>query len=122
MDKIAKIERLKLRTRELSLSILKFYQQLPKTGEAKIFGNQLLRSATSVGANYRAACRARSNAEFYSKLCIVVEEIDEVDYWLDLIQAANIMTSESTGHLIDETNELIKVFVTIKSNARRKKG
>lgn len=117
-----KIFDLKKRTREFSLQIIKLYRQLPLSGEAKIMGNQLLRSATSVGANYRAACRSRSDAEFFSKICIVVEEIDETDYWLDLIKSSETYTGELINNLIDETEELIKIFVTIRHNEKKKKG
>lgn len=117
-----KIFDLKKRTREFSLQIIKLYRQLPLSGEAKIMGNQLLRSATSVGANYRAACRSRSDAEFFSKICIVVEEIDETDYWLDLIKSSETFNGELINNLIDETEELIKIFVTIRHNEKKKKG
>jgi four helix bundle protein len=119
MDKIEKINALKERTRIFALSIIRFYQTLPKTNEAKIMGTQLLKSGTSVGANYRAACRARSDAEFYSKICIVVEEIDEVDYWLDLFLASGIVEIIKINDLVQETLELIKIFVTIKTNAKK---
>ena len=70
-------EKIKTRTKQFALETIKLYKHLPKDYEAKMIGKQLLRSATSVAANYRAVCRARSDAEFYSKLCIVVEEADE---------------------------------------------
>ena len=68
------------RTKLFALEVIRFFQRLPKTDEAKITGKQLLRSVTSVAANYRAACRSRSNQEFYSKVCIVVEEAQELLY------------------------------------------
>jgi four helix bundle protein len=72
------------RTKVFVLDAIKFYQSLPKTEEAKMIGRQFMRSSSSVGANYRAACRSRSKAEFYSKLSIVVEEADETAFWLEI--------------------------------------
>ena len=77
MDNIEFREQLKKRTKNFALRIIRLYQSLPTTMEAQIIGKQLLRSGTSVPANYRAACRGRSNAEFYSKISIVIEETDE---------------------------------------------
>ena len=75
-------ENFKQRLKQFALRVIKLYQALPKTGEAQVIGNQLLRSATSVAANYRASCRARSKKEFHSKLSIVVEEADETNLLL----------------------------------------
>jgi len=77
MDNIEFRERLKERTKDFALRIIRLYQAFPKTTEAQIIGKQILRSGTSIAANYRAACRGRSNAEFYSKISIVIEETDE---------------------------------------------
>lgn len=85
MNKLEKIEVFKKRTKEFALRIIKLYQHLPKNDEARIIGKQLLRSATPVAAYYRAACRARSDAEFFSKISIVVEEADESLFWLEII-------------------------------------
>lgn len=79
--KVDFITALKNRTKVFVLDAIKFYQSLPKTEEAKMIGRQFMRSSSSVGANYRAACRSRSKAEFYSKLSIVVEEADETAFW-----------------------------------------
>lgn len=84
MNKIEKSEAFKLRTKQLSLRVIKLFQALPKTDEARILGKQLLRSSTSVAANNRAACWARSKAEFFSKISIAVEEADETLFWLEL--------------------------------------
>jgi four helix bundle protein len=92
---------MKARTKQFSLRVIKLFQCLPKTDEAKILGKQLLRSATSVGANYRAACRARSDNEYYAKMSIVVVEADESMYWLELIDESNIFKSERVTLLLN---------------------
>ena len=83
-------EALKLRTKDFALRFLRLYRSLPRTQEARILGTQLLRCSTSIGANYRAACRGRSRAEFAAKLGIVLEEADETVFWLELFQEGNI--------------------------------
>ncbi|HEX8503754.1 MAG TPA: four helix bundle protein [Hymenobacter sp.] len=98
-DKTAFVEAFRLRTKAASLRVIRLYQQLPHTGEAQIIGKQLLRSATSVAANYRAACRGRSGAEWYSKLCICVEEADETQFWLELLGDAAILPKRKVGQL-----------------------
>jgi len=82
---------LRERTKAAALRIIALYQNLPRTGEADVIGKQLLRAATSVAANYRAACRGRSAAEWYAKLCICVEEADESLFWLELLGDAGII-------------------------------
>ncbi len=89
------------RTKKFALENIRFFQRLPKTDEARIIGKQLLRSATSVASNYRAACRSRSKQEFYSKICIVVEESDETLFWLELISDSGIQNNDKTN-LINE--------------------
>ncbi len=86
------------RTKMFALEVIKFYQKLPHTGAANVMGNQLLRCGTSVAANYRASRRARSDREFYSKLCIVVEETDETGLWLELIKESGISDDPSTDN------------------------
>lgn len=81
---------LRLRTKQFALRILRLYRALPAKEEARILGRQVLRSGTSVGANYRAACRARSRAEFIAKLGIVLEEVDETVFWLELLLEGGI--------------------------------
>ncbi len=92
-----------------ALRVIKLYQALPKTGEAQIIGKQLLRAATSVAANYRDACRARSGREFFSKLSIVVEEADESLFWLELLVEADIVKAEKLQPLIHEATEILKM-------------
>jgi four helix bundle protein len=98
------------RTKVFALEIIKLFQTLPKTEEAKILGKQLLRCGTSVAANYRAACRSRSDQEFYSKLCIVVEENDETLFWLELIIESGITESEQLNNPMKEAEELLHIF------------
>jgi four helix bundle protein len=105
-------EALKLRTKDFALRVLRLYRSLPKSQEARILGTQLLRSSTSIGANYRAACRGRSRAEFIAKIGIVLEEADEAVFWLELFQEGNIFPAEKLCDLVSETNELVAIFVT----------
>jgi len=99
---IDKIDAFKKRTKDLALRIIKLFQVLPKTDEARIIEKQLLRSATSVAANYRASCRARSDAEFFSKISIVVEEADETLFWLEMLFEAEIIPQEKLAALLKE--------------------
>lgn len=110
---------LKTRTRHFALRVLRLYRSLPRTEEARIIGRQLLRSGTSVGANYRAACRSRSHPEFVAKLGIVLEEADETVFWLELLVDARIVPAERLGTLIREANELISIFVASLRTAKR---
>jgi four helix bundle protein len=107
--KIDFIENFKLRTKKFVVDNIKLFKILPKTEEAKIIGRQLLRSSSSVGANYRAACRARSKAEFHSKLSIVVEEADESVFWMEILIEAEILETEQIEILMNEANEILKV-------------
>jgi four helix bundle protein len=105
-------EALKLRTKDFALRVLRLYRSLPKSQEARILGTQLLRSSTSIGANYRAACRGRSRAEFIAKIGIVLEEADEAVFWLELFQEGNFFPAEKLCDLVREANELVAIFVT----------
>ena len=103
---------MKARTMQFALRAIRLCRNIPASQEGRVIGRQLLRSATSVGANYRAACRARSKADFVSKLAIVLEEADETLFWLELLVQANIMPEEKLKLLIQEANELVSIFVT----------
>jgi four helix bundle protein len=103
---------LKIRTKNFALRILRLYRALPFNQESRTLGRQLLRSGTSAGANYRAACRARSRAEFIAKLGIVLEEADETLFWLEFLLEAGIVQPEKLGPLVKEANELTSIFVT----------
>ncbi len=110
---------LKLRTKNFSLRVIRMIEKLPKSNSAKVIGYQLIRSATSVGANYRAACRARTNAEFISKIKIVEEESDESLYWLELIQELQFFKNELISDLIREADELTAIFTSTVKTAKR---
>ena len=98
------------RTRRFALRVIRLFRELPRTEEARVLGRQLLRSATSVAANYRAACRARSQAEFAAKIGVVVEEADETVFWLELLVEAGIVPEPKMGGLLTEANELLAIF------------
>src|SRR5258706_27299 len=101
---------LKLRTKQFALRIIKLVAALPKNVEGRAIGNQIVRSGTSVGANYRAACRGRSKAEFIAKLGTVEEEADESAYWLELLIEANLMKPARVTSLLKEANELTAIM------------
>ena len=117
---LAKAEQLKARTKRFAVRIVKLSAALPKTDQARVIGNQLLRSGTSMAANYRATCRARSKAEFVAKLGVVVEEADETVYWLELLQETGILAITDMNGLYDEAKELLAIFAasqqTVRSN------
>ena len=101
----------KERTQKLALRIVRMVGALPKTVEAQVIGKQLLRSGTSIGANYRAACRARSKPDLIAKLALVEEESDETIYWLDLLVGAGIVVEKKLGLLRKETEEVLAMTV-----------
>jgi len=111
-------EQLKERTKQFALRVIRLVNALPRSRVADVIGRQLLRSATSVGANYRAACRARSRAEFVAKLGIVEEEIDESAYWLELLIEAGIVPSARLADLVQEADELTAIIVASRKTAR----
>ena len=103
---------LKARTKEFGLRVIRLVETLPKTRTADVLGRQLLRSGTSVGANYRAACRGRSAAEFQAKLGIVEEEADESAYWIEMLTDAGLVKTSLIEPLLREANELTAIIVT----------
>ena len=111
-------EELKKRTKQFAIRIIKLYRSLPRSEEARIIGKQLLRSGTSVAANYRAVCRARSKAEFVAKIGIVVEEADEAVLWLELLVDAEIVRANRMTNLLTEANELLAIFAASQHTAR----
>src|SRR5512140_3601287 len=113
---------LKERTKQFSYRIIRLYRSLPRTGEADVVGKQLLRSATSVAANYRAANRARSRNEFASKLGVVVEEADETLFWLECIRDNSILPAARMEDLIKEANELVAIFTAGRRSAKASRG
>ncbi|MDR0871890.1 MAG: four helix bundle protein [Prevotellaceae bacterium] len=113
------IKALQNRTKSFAIRIIRLCRSLPKTTEAYIVQKQILRSATAIAANYRAACRARSNSEFYSKICIVVEETDETMFWLEILQEAEIVKAELLTNLYKENEEILKIMVTAKEKSKK---
>ena len=109
---VAADKNLKDRTKQFALRVMRLYRALPRREEARIIGRQLLRSGTSVGANYRAACRARSKPEFVAKLGIVLEESDETVFWLELLQESSLVSAQKLAPLVQEARELTAIFVT----------
>src|SRR5208282_4038959 len=103
-------EQLRDRTKQFALRIIRLVRNLPKSTEAQVLGKQLLRSGTSVGANYRAAGRARSKAEFISKMGIVVEEADETVFWIECLIDSGIVKSDLLAEPLSEANELVAIF------------
>lgn len=101
---------LKQRTKSFALRIIRMTQALPRTREADVIGRQVLRSATSIAANYRAAGRGRSRAEFTAKLGVVIEEADETVLWLELLAESGIIRPSRLRDLLDEANQLLTVF------------
>jgi len=112
LDRIEFAEAFKKRTKKFVVDNIKLFRTLPKTEEAKIIGRQLLRSSSSVGANYRAVCRARSQAEFHSKLSTVVEEADESVFWMEILIEAEVVSENILNPLLQEANEILKVAST----------
>ena len=115
-------EELKKRTKQFALLVLKVIKSLPKCLESDIFGRQLLRSVTSVGANYRSACRARSQADFISKITVVEEEADESAYWIELIIESDLQNNELVRSALKEANELTAIFTSSGHTARNRKN
>lgn len=109
---------LKLRTKKFALRVMKLVEALPAGVAGRAIGMQLIRSATSVGANYRAACRGRSKAEFIAKLQIVVEEADECCYWLELIVEGCLLPEHKVAPLLDEANQLTAIMVASRKSAQ----
>ncbi|PYV19048.1 MAG: four helix bundle protein [Acidobacteria bacterium] len=111
-------EELRRRTKQFALRVIKLFRALPKSEEARVLGPQLLRSGTSVAANYRALCRARSRAEFVAKLGVVIEEADETVFWMELLVEAGLMAGGRMQDLLREANELVAIFVASRKTAR----
>jgi four helix bundle protein len=111
-------EKFKARTKAFAVQIIRFYKDLPKTDEARVLGRQVLRSGTSLAANYRAVCRAKSQADFVSKLGTVVEEADETLLWLELFEDAQIVTQEKLKKVKPESEELLRIVARALNTAR----
>ena len=116
-------DELRSRTKAFALRIVKSYRSLPRTADAQVIGKQLLRCGTSVAANYRAACRARSRAEFAARIEVVVEEADESGFWLERLGDAEIVRASLLNGLVEESRELTAIFTatqqTVRNSRRR---
>lgn len=108
---------LRKRTKQFALRVIPMTQQLPRTRETDVIARQLLRSATSMAADYRAACRGRSHADFFSKLCVVVEEADETLFWIELLVESGIVLEAKMRELVQEASELTAIFTSSRSTA-----
>ena len=110
-------EKMREQTKQLALQIIALSDKLPNKESARVINRQLLRSATSIAANFRAACRGRSKAEFYSKVCIVVEEADETQFWLELLADSKLIDNNHSdvNKLMSEASEILAITTSIKT-------
>ncbi len=115
---LERAKELQQRTKVFALRIIRMFRGLPRTEEARIIGRQVLRSGTSIGANYRAVCRARSRAEFTAKMGVVVEEADETVFWLEIMVEAEIISVAKAEDLLREANELLAIFAASQFTAK----
>jgi four helix bundle protein len=117
-DESHKPEILKRRSKAFAIRIIRMCRALPRTLDAQVIGKQVLRSATSVAADYRAVCRARSKVEFFAKMGVTVEEADETVFWLELLADSGILKKERLSPLLTEANGLLAVFAASQRTAR----
>jgi four helix bundle protein len=122
MNMLDQAETMKLRTKQFAIRIVGVARTLPRTREGDVIGKQLLRSGTAVAANYRAVCRARSHAEFISKISIVVEEADETVFWLELLADTEIIPAQKLSLLMKEANELLAICAASLRTAKQNKA
>jgi four helix bundle protein len=115
-------QEMKARTKRFALRVIKLGESLPDTRSSGVIGKQLLRSGTSVGANYRSARRAKSTADFVFKLSIVEEEADESIYWMELLAESALVSEASLAALIDEANQLVAIVVSSIKTLKRKRN
>ena len=113
-------EQIRERTIRMAVEIHQMLVNLKVSPVTRPIINQVIRSSSSVASNYRAATRSRSDAEFYSKICIVVEEIDETQFWLDYLERIHLSDKSKSDGIFNEVNELVKLFTTIKSKMKEK--
>ena len=118
---MAKLNDLKDRSKEFALRILVLVESLPNTLVARTIGGQLVRSGTSVAANYRAACRGRSTAEFIAEMDIVEEETDESAFWIEMLVDHGVLENKKVADLLDEANQLTAIWVASINTAKRRK-
>src|SRR5438552_12655951 len=111
-------QELRDRTKAFAVRIVRLYRSLPYRTDAQVLGKQLIRSGTAVAANYRAACRARSKAEWVAKIGVVVEEADETLFWLEMLMDCEIVAAERLKELLTEAHELSALFTASQRTAR----
>jgi four helix bundle protein len=116
-EKVVRTADLKARTKQFALRVMKMVDALPRTIQGRTIAKQIIRSATSVAANYRAACRARSRAEFIAKIGVVEEEADESCFWLELIIDSGLLTEERIRPLLSEAGELVAIMAASRKSA-----
>jgi four helix bundle protein len=116
---LKKADELRHRTKTFAIRIVNLFRSLPRSPDAQTLGKQILRSGTSVAANYRAVSRARSKAEFISKMGIVVEEADEAVFWLEILTETGVVRAERAADLQKEANELLAIFSASLRTAKR---
>jgi four helix bundle protein len=114
-------EDLKARTKRFALQVMQLIDRLPNTVKGRVVAYQLMKAATSVGANYRATCRGRSHAEFFSKLSTVVEESDECCYWLELIMEDGLIPAEEVKEIYQEADEITAIMTASHKTAQNKR-
>jgi four helix bundle protein len=119
MLKPTKHQNLQIRTKQFALQVIKFCEWLPKDDTSRILGRQLLRSGTSVGANYRAACRSKSKPAFISKMGDVLEETDESGYWIELLRESGKVDEKTAAPVLGEANELVAIAISSINTAKR---
>ncbi len=112
-------ENLRLRTRQFALRIIRMYTALPKSGVGFVLGKQVLRSGTSVGAQYAEACRAKSRPDFVNKIEGAMQELEESVFWMDLLADAKIVTSAKLSALQEEASQLMAIFVTMSKRTKQ---
>ena len=122
MNNLEFATKMQKRTKAFAVEVVKFFPKLPKTDEARVLGRRLLRSGTSVAANYRAVCRAKSDADFISKMGTVVEEADETLLWLEILEDAGICAVRLVQPLKAESDELLRIFSTSLNTAKHNAG
>jgi four helix bundle protein len=119
MNTLNRAKQLQDRTKKFAVRVIKAFARCPKDESARIIGRQFLRSGTSLAANYRAACRARSAADFISKISVVSEEADETLFWLELLIESELITMKTVEPLMSECEELLKIFSASLATAKR---
>ena len=113
-------DELRARTKSFALRVVKLYRSSPRTADAQVMGKQLLRCGTSVAANYRASCRARSRAEFVARIGVVAEEADESGFWLEMLAEAEIVRMAMLKELLQESKELTAIFTATQQTTRKR--